>query len=322
VTESPDALMRSPPLATKQAYPVTTAFGFSQRRKLFLLLMALPATLYVAAIGVYPLVRGLVFSLFQYNLLQPNRTHFLGLQNYRDLIGDAAMRQALANTAIFTIATVAIQLALGGLIALALWRDDRFNRICLTLILVPVTITPLAVGLIFKGLLLADYGLVGYYLAQWGLSSPRGLFSDSSTALATLVFVDVWEWTPLMALILLAGLKALPGDLLEAAAVDGATPLRRLRKIILPLMLPSILLALTLRTIDAFRVFDIVFVTTAGGPGDATDTLMLLAVKEGLSFFDIGRASAIANLTLLCIAVIAAVFIALIRRADKKANGR
>jgi multiple sugar transport system permease protein len=192
----------------------------------------------------------------------------------------------------------------------------------LTLILIPVTITPLAVGLIFKGLLLADFGLIGYPLAQWGISDPRGLFSSPSTALGTLVFVDVWEWTPLVALILLAGLKALPGDLLEAAAVDGATALRRLRSIVLPLMLPSILLALTLRTIDAFRVFDIVFVTTAGGPGDATNTLMLLAAKEGLSFFDIGRASAIANLTLLCIAVIAVVFIALIRRADKKANGR
>src|ERR1700685_2630524 len=118
--------MRSLWFTTKQG-DTEASFGFPQRQKLFLLLMALPATLYVAAIGVYPLVRGLIFSLFEYNLLQPNRTHFLGLQNYRDLIGDAAMRQALANTAIFTVATVAIQLALGGIIALALWRDDRFN---------------------------------------------------------------------------------------------------------------------------------------------------------------------------------------------------
>jgi len=297
------------------------AFGFAERRKLFLIAMAAPATLYVAAIGVYPLLRGVLYSLYDYNLLQPNRTHFVGLGNYRDLIGDAAMGRALANTAIFTVAAVAIELILGLALALALWRDDRFNRLCLTLILVPVTITPLAVGLIFKGLLLADYGEIGYYLAQWGLS-PRGLFSSTTTALPTLVFVDVWEWTPLTALILLAGLKALPADLIEAAAVDGATALRRLRSIILPLMLPSILLALTLRTIDAFRVFDIVFVTTAGGPGDATDTLMLLAVKQGLSFFDIGRASAIANATLLCIALIATVFIVSIRRADRKANGR
>ncbi len=283
--------------------------------------MAAPAALYVLAFGVYPLLRGVGYSLYDYNLLAPRRTHFVGFGNYADLLGDPEMRRALLNTALFTVSAVTVELGLGFLIALALWRDDRFNRICLTLILIPVTITPLAVGLIFKGLLLADYGLVGYWLAQWGIS-PRGLFASTATALPTLVFVDVWEWTPLTALILLAGLKALPTDLLEAAAVDGATALRRLRQIVLPLMLPAILLALTLRTIDAFRVFDIVFVATAGGPGDATTTLMLLAVKDGLSFFDIGRASAIANAMLLCIAAIAAVYIALTRGADRRANGR
>ena len=322
VTPLPRAMTEAPRFAAKRTGVVSRPLGFPQRRRLFLIAMAAPATLYVLAVGVFPLARGLVYSLYAYNLLQPNRTHFVGLQNYVDLLFDAEMRRALANTAVFTGAAVAVQLVLGGAIALALWRDDRFNRICLTLILIPVTITPLAVGLIFKGLLLADYGLVGYYLAEWGLSDPRGLFSSPSTALATLIFVDVWEWTPLMALILLAGLKALPSDILEAAAVDGATPLRRLRSIILPLMLPSIVLALTLRTIDAFRIFDSVYVTTGGGPGNATDTLMIFAVKEGLSFFNVGRASAIANVTLLCTALIASVFITLIRRADKKANGR
>jgi len=305
-----------------EAGAAAATFGFRQRRRLFLIAMAAPAVLYVLALGVYPLARGVDYSLYHYNLLDLRRTHFVGLGNYIDLLSDAEMRRALVNTVLFTVAAVTIELGLGFLIALALWRDDRFNRICLTLILIPVTITPLAVGLIFKGLLLADYGLVGYWLAQWGLSSPRGLFASTATALPTLVFVDVWEWTPLTALILLAGLKALPIDLIEAAAVDGATAIRRLRKIILPLMLPAILLALTLRTIDAFRVFDIVFVTTAGGPGDATTTLMLLAVKEGLSFFNVGRASAIANAMLICIALIAAVYIALIRGADRRANGR
>jgi multiple sugar transport system permease protein len=180
----------------------------------------------------------------------------------------------------------------------------------------------LVVGLIFRALLTADYGMVGYYLAEFGISSPRGLFANPASALATLIFIDIWEWTPLVALILLAGLKALPGDILEAAEVDGATAFQRLRMIVIPLMLPSILLALTLRTIDAFRVFDSIYVTTGGGPGNATNSLMLYAVKQGLEFFNIGRASAIANLTLLCIAVIAAIFVILIRQADKKANGR
>ncbi|MGO7907886.1 carbohydrate ABC transporter permease [Rhizobium leguminosarum] len=295
---------------------------YLQRRRLFFILMTLPAVIYVLVIGVWPLAQGIWFSLYEYNLLKPARTHFVGLGNYIDLLSDPVTRGAFVNTVIFTVGAVTVELLLGFAIALALWRDDRFNRICLALILIPVTITPLVVGLIFRALLLSDYGLVGYYLAEFGLSDPRGLFANPSSALATLIFVDIWEWTPLVALILLAGLKSLPGDILEASEVDGATALQRLRIIVIPLMLPSILLALTLRTIDAFRIFDSVYVTTGGGPGNATNTLMLHAVKQGLEFFNIGRASAISNLTLICIAVIAAGFILLIRKADRKANGR
>ena len=299
-----------------------SSIPFATRRKFFLFAMALPAVAYVIALGVFPLVKGIWYSLYEYNLLKPARTHFVGIDNYVNLLQDADFRGAIANTVIFTVFSVGIELVFGFLIALALWRDDKFNRVCLTLILIPVTITPLVVGLIFKGLLLADYGMIGYYLADWGLTDPRGLFATPSTALATLIFIDIWEWTPLVALILLAGLKALPGDLLEAAAVDGATAWRTFRSITLPLMLPAVMLALTLRTIDAFRVFDSVFVTTGGGPGNSTNTLMVYAVKEGLSFFNIGKASAIANIALLCVAVIAAAFIFMIRHFDKKANGR
>lgn len=299
-----------------------SSISFATRRKFFLFAMALPAVAYVIALGVFPLVKGIWYSLYEYNLLKPARTHFVGLDNYVNLLQDADFRGAIANTVIFTVFSVGIELVFGFIIALALWRDERFNRVCLTLILIPVTITPLVVGLIFKGLLLADYGMIGYYLANWGITDPRGLFATPSTALATLIFIDIWEWTPLVALILLAGLKALPGDLLEAAAVDGATAWRTFRSITLPLMLPAVMLALTLRTIDAFRVFDSVFVTTGGGPGNSTNTLMVYAVKEGLSFFNIGKASAIANIALLCVAVIAACFIFMIRHFDKKANGR
>ncbi|MGR9349318.1 carbohydrate ABC transporter permease (plasmid) [Rhizobium leguminosarum] len=311
-------------LSLTSALKPAPAFSVSylERRRLFFILMTLPAVIYVLVIGVWPLAQGIWFSLYEYNLLKPARTHFVGLGNYIDLLSDTVTRGAFVNTVIFTVGAVTVELLLGFAIALALWRDDRFNRICLALILIPVTITPLVVGLIFRALLLADYGLVGYYLAEFGISNPRGLFANANSALATLIFVDIWEWTPLVALILLAGLKALPGDILEASEVDGATALQRLRIIVIPLMLPSILLALTLRTIDAFRIFDSVYVTTGGGPGNATNTLMLHAVKQGLEFFNIGRASAISNLTLICIAVIAAGFILLIRKADRKANGR
>ena len=296
--------------------------SFSDQRRLFLFLMGAPAVLYVLAVGVWPLAQGAWYSLFDYNLLKPKRTQFVGLDNYVEIFTDRSARQAIINTFQFTLASVSIQLVLGFGLALLLWRDGRFNRIALAFLLIPATITPLVVGLIYKALLGADYGLVGYFLAQAGIGPRSGLLSDAGTSLGVLIFIDVWEWTPLMALILLAGLKSLPTDVLEASRADGATAWQRFSMVIMPLMLPSIFLALVLRTMDAFRVFDSVFVTTGGGPNDATNTLMVLAVKEGLQFFNVGYASAIGNVTILFIAIIAAVLLLVVRRADVRINGK
>jgi multiple sugar transport system permease protein len=294
---------------------------FDDRRKLFLLALALPAVVYIAVIALWPLAQGIAYSFFEYNLLRRGGSKtFVGLDNYIDLLTDKTGQRALINTFVFTIGAVAFQFVLGLGLALLLWRDSRFNRICLAFLLIPVTITPLVVGLIFRALLAVDYGYFGYYLAEWGITSPRGLLAGTTTALPTLIFVDIWEWTPLVALILLAGLKALPSDILEAAAADGATAWQRFRLVILPLLLPTVFLALVLRMMDAFRVFDSIFVTTGGGPADATNSLMVYGVKQGLQFFNIGYASAIANVSILCIALMAAGFTLLIRRADVKAN--
>jgi multiple sugar transport system permease protein len=159
---------------------------------------------------------------------------------------------------------------------------------------------------------------LGYPLAEGGWSGPRGLLADPHWALPTLIGIDAWEWTPLMALILLAGLKSLPTDILEAAAVDGASAMQRFRLIVLPLLLPAAFLALILRMMDAFRIFDIIFVTTGGGPGDATDTLMIFGVKQGLQFFNIGAASAVSTVIVVCILVMAAGFIAALKPASRR----
>jgi multiple sugar transport system permease protein len=284
--------------------------------------MGAPAVAYVLAITVWPLTQGIYFSLFDYSLLKPAARAFVGIDNYRELLSDPAARASIFTTLVFTVAAVALQFVLGLGLALLLWRDSLFHRICLALLLIPVTMTPLVVGLVFRALLGSDFGLIGYFASAWGLSGPRGFLGDPATALATLVVIDTWQWTPLMALILLAGLKSLPTDILEAAEADGATAWQRLRTIILPMLLPTIFLALVLRTMDAFRVFDIVFATTNGGPGDATNVLMIYAVKQGLQFFNVGFASAIATTAMLCIAVLAAALIVLVRRADRQAIDR
>ncbi len=297
------------------------ALSFDDRRQLFLVALAAPAFVYIVAVAVWPLIQGISYSFFEYNLLRRGGAKtFVGLENYVELLTSGTGQRAILNTFLFTIGAVFFEFILGLGLALLLWRDGRFNRVCLAFLLIPVTITPLVVGLIFRALLAVDYGYIGYYLAEWGITSPRGLLAGTTTALPTLIFVDIWEWTPLVALILLAGLKALPGDILEAAFADGATPAQRFRLVILPLLLPTVFLALVLRMMDAFRVFDSIFVTTGGGPADATNSLMVYGVKQGLQFFNIGYASAIANVSILCIALMAAAFTLLIRRADVKAN--
>jgi multiple sugar transport system permease protein len=298
------------------------SLSFAKRRKIFLFLLGLPAVAYVLAITIWPLAQGVIFSFYDYSLLRPAAASFVGLENYRELLSDPAARNSIATTAVFTASAVAIEFVLGLGLALLLWRDTTFHRACLALLLIPVTMTPLVVGLVFRALLAPDFGMIGYFMSEWGLSSPRGLLGDPATALATLVAVDAWQWTPFMALILLAGLKSLPSDILEAAEADGATGAQRFRIIILPMLLPAIFLALVLRTMDAFRVFDIVFSTTNGGPADATNVLMVYAVKQGLEFFNIGFAAAIANIAILCIAVFSVAFVFLVRRADRRANAR
>ena len=297
-----------------------TGWPYARKRQMFLAAMALPALIYVLAVAVGPMLQGFLYSFDSYSLIRPASRHFVGLDNYLSLWRDPTAHSALINTFLFTFGAVTVEFVLGLGVALLLWRDDWFNRVALGLLLIPATVTPLVVGLVFKALLSPEYGMLGYPLAELGLSSPRGLLADPDRALATLIAIDAWEWTPLMALILLAGLKSLRTDLLEAAAVDGASAAQRLRLIILPLLLPAAFLALILRMMDAFRVFDIIFVTTAGGPADATNTLMIYGVKQGLEFFNIGLASAVSTVIVVCILVMAAAFIVALKPARNR-NG-
>jgi len=299
--------------ATTDDAALAAGWSYVRRRQIFLGAMAAPALIYVLAVAVGPMVQGFLYSFDNYNLIRPGSRHFVGLDNYLALWRDPTARRAVINTFAFTFGAVTLEFVLGLGVALLLWRDDWFNRVALGLLLIPATVTPLVVGLIFKALLSPEYGMLGYPLAELGLSSPRGLLADPQYALATLVAIDAWEWTPLMALILLAGLKTLPADILEAAAVDGANGPQRFWLMVLPLLMPTVFLALILRMMDAFRVFDIIFVTTSGGPADATNTLMIYGVKQGLEFFNIGVASAVSTLIVVCILVMAAVFIAVLK---------
>jgi multiple sugar transport system permease protein len=260
-------------------------------------LMVLPALLLILAINIVPLIYSTVLSFFQWNLIQAaTPPRFVGIDNFIRLITkDPQFIAASINTGIVVVATVAIQTVLGVSVALLLDQRLRFTGVATTLLLIPLALAPAVVGLLFSSLFNSTLGPINYMLSSIGLPAPSWL-GDPKWALASVVIVDTWQWTPFMILLTLAGLRSLPQEPIEAALVDGATAWQRFRFVRLPMLLPVLTVAMLLRAIDSFRTFDLVFLLTFGGPGTSSTTVSFYGYKVGLQNFDIGRASAIAFL--------------------------
>ncbi len=201
-------------------------------------------------------------------------------------------------------------------LALLLWRDTRLNQVASALLLIPIALTPLVAGLVWRAILNPDFGMVGYYLTTLGVR--RGLTAQPETAMLSVILVDAWQWTPLVMLILLAGLKTLPMQPFEAARVDGGSSWAIFRNLTLPMLAPTILLALLFRTMDAFRVFDAIFAMTQGGPGLSTTVLNFYVYKQGLVFFDMGFAASLSTILLVVIGAFSLVYIRLIGRQERE----
>ncbi len=280
----------------------------------YLALLA-PLLIFVFVIAVYPLFFSFFISFFKYRLTDPNQVRtFLGLDNYRFAFSDPQVIKSISNTLIFVFGTVASELVLGLGLALLLSAETRLMQFVRSFLLMPMAIPPLVVGLIWKSLYNADFGVVPYYLKQAGVDVGRGPLGELSTAMPAVILVDVWQWTPLLMVIFLAGLKSLPTEPYEAALVDGATRWQSFWQITLPMLKPTILIALLLRTTQSFKVFDIIFATTAGGPGSATTVLNYHIYTVGMTFFDMGYAAALANLLLLIVAILSILYVIVLER--------
>jgi multiple sugar transport system permease protein len=269
----------------------------SQRRQAAVL--AAPATAVLAAVAVAPVLGAVWISLHR-SILVFHEQRFTGLANYRFLISDARFWSALGTTAYFTAAAVAVELLLGTAVALLL---DSSKGLFRAAVLLPWAIPTAVSARLWAWLFNADYGLL-HRLApgiDW-LGSPR-------VALHAAILVDVWKTTPFVALILLAGLQAIPAEVLKAARVDGAGPARILFSITLPLLRPAILLALLFRSLDAFRVFDAIYVLTEGGPANSTETLSIYAFKTLMRSGDFGYGSALSVATFACVLLIGLAFV-------------
>jgi multiple sugar transport system permease protein len=260
-------------------------------------LMVLPALLLILAINIVPLVYSTVLAFFQWNLIQAaTPPRFIGIDNFIRLITrDPQFISATLNTGIMVVATVAVQTVLGVAVALLLDQKLRFTGVATTLLLIPLALAPAVVGLLFSSLFNSTLGPVNYLLNAIGLPAPSWL-GDAKWALASVIIVDTWQWTPFMILLMLAGLRSLNPEPIEAALVDGASAWQRFRYVKLPMLLPVLTVAMLLRAIDSFRTFDLVFLLTFGGPGTSSTTMSFYGFKVGLQNFDIGRASAIAFL--------------------------
>lgn len=275
------------------------------------LLLAAPAAAALGLVALWPLLATAWLSLRRV-LLVFGEDRFVGLANYAFMLGDARFWAALANTAYFTAVAVTLELLLALPLALALQRTGPMIRAA---VLVPWVLPTVVAARLWSWLLDADLGLVN---RLWP-GRPVAWLGTPALALNAAVLVDVWKTTPFVALILLAGLQAIPEELLKAARVDGASSLRVFRSVTLPLLRPAILLALLFRSLDAFRVFDAVFVLTAGGPGNATETLSLYAFKTFLRAGSLGYGSALSAVTFLCVAALGLLWLKLLSRRGEGA---
>jgi multiple sugar transport system permease protein len=266
-----------------------------------------PAALLAAAVTAFPLGHAVLLSLQRRSLLD-GTVRFDGFGNYLRLAGDERFWNALGNTLYFTFVSVAIELALGLAIALALARPFRGRALAYGVVLLPWAV-PTAVSARMWGWMFdADIGILNHLLGaqvNW-LGSP-------AWAIHAAIAMDVWKSTPFVALLLVAGLQAIPRDLYRAAAVDGAGAALVFRRITLPLLAPVLLIAAVFRTIDAFRVFDAIYVLTGGGPADATETVSIYAYKVLFQALEFGYGSAVAVVAFGCVAVLAALYAWLLR---------
>jgi multiple sugar transport system permease protein len=272
----------------------------SERKLAFLLIS--PAVLLMIAVTAYPIAYAVWLSLQRYNLAAPDDTEFVGLSNYVTILTDGYWWTAFAVTLAITVVSVAIEFALGLALALVMHRTIFGKGVVRTAILVPYGIVTVAASYSWYYAWTPGTGYLANLLPEG--SAP---LTEQFPSLAIVVLAEVWKTTPFMALLLLAGLALVPQDLLNAAQVDGAGSWTRLVKIILPLMKPAILVALLFRTLDAFRIFDNIYVLT-GGAND-TGSVSILGYDNLFKAFNLGLGSAISVLVFLSVAIIAFIFI-------------
>lgn len=279
------------------------------REKLFSLLFLAPALIFLLLTNVYPLLYSLRLSFFSWNMTIPlSKPRYVGVENYALLPQDPTLVSSVERTLIFVISAVVIEFLLGMALALLVTSNVKAMGLVRTGFLVPMMMTPVVAGVLWRTIYHPQYGVTNWLIGLVGIPSQAWL-GDPMQALPAVIAVEIWQQLPVATFILAAGIQSLPTDLYKAAAVDGASAWQRFRYITLPLLKPVIIVLLLLRIMDAFKIFDIVYMLTYGGPGRQTEVLSMLIYKTGLKFFQVGQAAAMSWVFLLFIFLISLYFI-------------
>ncbi|HEX5706500.1 MAG TPA: sugar ABC transporter permease [Pyrinomonadaceae bacterium] len=276
-------------------------------------LLIAPTVAVLAALSVYPLVYMVRVSLQRGAGAGARWT----LENFTRLATDEFFHDALRHTLLYATAALTLEFLLGLALALLLNREMRGRGIFRAALLVPLMLPPVVVGVVWRLMLNPNFGAINGTLRGFGLDTEQLTWTASPRlALMSVIAVDVWQWTPFMFLVLLAGLQAIPQEPYEAARVDGASRWQTFRHVTLPLLRPAILVALLLRTMDLLRVFDQIFILTEGGPGFATETVSLYIYRTAFRFGDFGYAAAMSFVLLVLTNAVSLVYIRLLQRRE------
>ena len=285
-------------LITRRIYQTKTDMVYSW-------IFILPVILILLLAAFIPLGYGLVLSFHRFKLnIAGSRPVFVGLYNYIGMFKDEIFLKALSNNIVFALLSVSAELVIGVVVAMMLSDDNRNSRVMITLLMVPMIIAPVAAGTLWRMMLDRTYGVINYIITLVGLQ-PVSWLGDYRIAIYTVIMVDCWQFIPFVAILVMSSIKSIPKSFLDAARVDGASPWKVFILVVLPITAPVIIIVAMIRFIDAFKIFDVIFVMTQGGPGNATEMLPTYIYRQGIKFLDVGYSSATAVLFILVMSLVA-----------------
>ena len=290
------------------------------RKKYIPYFLCLPTLVYLISLVIYPLIFSLFIAFRRFNPLyglSALKMPFVGVENFIKIFQDHIFMVSMKNTLLILAIALTVEFFLGLGVALLLNRKIlKGANVFTTLMLTPMMMPMVAAGLMWRMMFHLDYGIINAFVKWIGISSGINWLGSTRVVLSTIILVDIWQWTPFVILILLAGLKSIPGEPIEAATVDGASSGQILRHVILPLIRWPIMIVLLIRMMDIFKIFDTVYALTYGGPGYASQTISFYTYLQGFKQFRLGYAAALSWIILIIILVLSMIFVRALARRE------